>query len=197
MKPIILFVLFTVPLVASPGPVNILLAGLGLNHGVWKNLPFIGGLICSAALISFVCLLGLQVVLQNRVVHQTLVIAGSCYIGYLALKLYRLSPDAIVTNARSHRFGDGLLVTLLNPKFYIMVTAVFAQYIEADGRNALWVVGGFLWLLTVAHIGWLAIGRGLKFTTRNTQNLRALNKLMGASLFVFALYFIAQVFEPA
>ena len=110
MKPILLFVLFTVPLVASPGPVNILLAGLGVNHGVWKNLPFIGGLICSATLISFACLLGLQVVLQNKIVHQTLVIAGSCYIGYLAIKLYRLSPGHDRKNAAAHRFGDGLLV---------------------------------------------------------------------------------------
>ena len=42
---VFLFVFFTVPLVWSPGPVNILLAGLGANHGVWKNMPFVCGLI--------------------------------------------------------------------------------------------------------------------------------------------------------
>lgn len=194
MGPTLLFVLFTVPLVASPGPVNILLAGLGVNHGVWKNLPFVGGLICSAALISLSCLLGFQVILQNKIVHQTVVIAGSCYIGYLAIKLYRLSPSMIENKASAHRFRDGLLVTLLNPKFYVMVTAVFAQFIGESVRSAIWVVLGFLLLLTLAHIGWLVVGTTLQRTMRDVRRLGMLNKLMGASLFIFALYFIAQAF---
>ncbi len=194
MGPILLFVLFTVPLVASPGPVNILLVGLGVNHGVWKNLPFVGGLICSAALISFACLLGLQVILQNKIIHQTVVITGACYIGYLAIKLYRLVPGTIESNASAHRFRDGLLVTLLNPKFYVMVTAVFAQFIGESVRSAIWVVLGFLLLLTLAHIGWLVVGTTLQRVSRDVRRLGVLNKLMGASLFVFALYFVAQVF---
>lgn len=151
MNQLPLFVLFTVPLVCSPGPVNILLAGLGANHGILKNLPFIGGLICSATAVSVACLAGFQVVLQNKIVYNWLIIAGSLYIMYLAVKLYRLQPNAIEKNVVTHRFQDGLLVTLINPKFYMMVTAVFAQFIGPSKNNPLIVCSGFIlfyWLRT-------------------------------------------------
>ena len=190
MEQFFLFVFFTVPLVWSPGPVNILLAGLGANHGVWKNMPFVCGLICSATLISIVCLLGFQVVLQNQIIYQGLIIAGSLYIMYLAIKLYRLQPNAVDTNAVAHRFHDGLLVTLLNPKFYVMVTAIFAQFVERGVNNAVMVLLGFILVLLTAHIAWLAVGATLKETVKNPARLHWLNKIMGMLLFGFALYFL-------
>ena len=190
MNQLFLFILFTVPLVWSPGPVNILLAGLGANHGICKNLPFVGGLICSATLISIVCLLGFQVVLQNEGVYRGLVVAGSLYIMYLAIKLYRLQPNTIDKNVVTHRFRDGLLVTLLNPKFYMMVTAVFAQFIASNASNAAFVVVGFIFILLAAHITWLGVGSLLKEATQNVRRLCLLNRVMGALLFLFALYFL-------
>ena len=193
MKQIFLFILFTVPLVCSPGPVNILLAGLGANHGIRKNLPFVGGLICSATLISIACLIGLQVFLQNKIVYRGLIIVGSFYIMYLAVKLYRLQPQNIEKNTVKHRFKDGLLVTLLNPKFYIMVTAVFAQFVGPDTNSTIFVVFGFVFILLVAHIGWLGVGSILKETTSGARHLGVFNKVMGASLFIFALYFLYRM----
>ncbi len=188
-----LFVLFTVPLVCSPGPVNILLAGLGANHGIRKNLLFVGGLICSATLISIACLIGLQVFLQNKIVYRGLIIAGLFYIMYLAIKLYRLQPQNIEKNAVKHRFKDGLLVTSLNPKFYVMVTAVFAQFVGPSTNSVVFVVFGFVFILLVAHIGWLSAGSMLKETTSNARHLQVFNKIMGASLFLFALYFLYRM----
>ena len=190
MDKIFLFVAFAVPLVWSPGPVNILLAGLGANHGIRKNMPFVFGLICSATLISVICLLGFQVVLQNQIVYQGLIIAGSLYIMYLAIKLYRLRPSAVETNAVAHRFHDGLLVTLLNPKFYAMVTAIFAQFVESGVKNAAIVLLGFILILLIAHIAWLAVGATLKETAKNPARLHVLNKITGVLLFGFALYFL-------
>ena len=193
MEQLILFVLFSVPLVWSPGPVNILLAGLGANHGVYRNLPFVGGLICSAVLISIACLLGFQVILQSQTVYQWLTVAGALYIMYLSVKLYRLQPCAIEAGVVTHRFQDGLLVTLLHPKFYVMVTAIFAQFVGPGKRNAALVGLGFILILALAHIAWLGLGALLKDVTRNARRLRLLNKVMGVSLFLFAVYFLYRV----
>lgn len=192
MNELLFFILFSVPLVCSPGPVNILLAGLGANHGVIKNLPFVGGLICSATVISLACLAGFQVVLQQKNIYHWLTIIGSLYIMYLAIKLYRLQPSAVEENVVAHRFKDGLFVTLLNPKFYVMVSAIFTQFIGPDKSRALLVCFGFILILLVAHIAWLGLGKILQGATRTAHRLRRLNQCMGASLFLFALYFLLR-----
>ena len=77
---------------------------------------------------DFHCLFdGVQVFLQNRIVCRGLIIGGAVYIMYLAVKPYRMQPKTIEKNVVTHRFSDGLLVTLLNPKFHVRVTAVFTN----------------------------------------------------------------------
>lgn len=190
MNTLFYFILFTVSLVGSPGPVNILLAGLGANHGIVRNMPFVAGLIVSATVVSVACLAGFQIVFQNPIVHNWIVVFGSLYIMYLAAKLYRMRPQGTDAPPVMHRFHDGLLVTLLNPKFYVMVTAVFSQFIGPGENDALFVVGGFIGLLFVAHVVWLGLGATLKGILQSTQHFHIINKCMGALLFVFAVYFL-------
>ena len=121
-----------------------------------------------------------------------MIVAGSLYIIYLAVKLYRLQPNTIEQNVVAHRFQDGLLVTLFNPKFYMMVTAVFAQFVDLQKSNASVVLFGFIFILLAAHIAWLGLGKVLQ-GARSTRHFRLLNKTMGALLFLFGLYFLYQV----
>ncbi len=172
-----------------------MLAGLGANHGIGKNIPFVVGLICSATVISIACLLGFQVALQNPVVYGWLIIAGAAYIMYLAVKLYRMRPTQAHGRGGDvmYHFRDGLLVTLLNPKFYVMVTAVFAQFISPQKHNAVSVCIGFVLLLLCAHIAWLGLGKMLGQMGKehgSARHLVVVNKIMGVSLFVFAFYFL-------
>ncbi len=95
MKPDFLFVLFTVPLSLQIGSGQHSVGRFGANHGIRKNPPFVGGLICSVTLISIACLLGLQVFLQNKIVYRGLIIVGSFYIMHLTVKLYRLQSQNI------------------------------------------------------------------------------------------------------
>ena len=74
-----------------------------------------------------------------------------------------------------------------------MVTAIFAQFVGPDKRNAALVGLGFILILALAHIAWLGLGALLKDATRNARHLRLLNKIMDASLFLFAVYFLYRV----
>lgn len=187
---IILFILFSAPLFWSPGPVNILLAGSGANHGIVKNLPLLFGVTFAVALIAIAFLVGYQLILQNPVVHQWTSIAGAMYIMYLAVKLYRMQPSVSGGQSSPHNVIDGFFATALNPKFYVMLTTVFAQFLSAQKNNALAVLTAFCLFLFCANFGWLCFGKIIGEIGEENHYILVVNKILGSLLFLFTLYFL-------
>ena len=169
---------------------NIVLAGLGANHGIVKNFPFLFGVTSAVAAVSAACLLGFQVILENPLVHHWIGIAGAAYILYLSVKLYRLKPARMQGGSVSHGFTDGFLATVLNPKFYVMVTSVFAQFLSPEKNNSMIVWAAFCVFLFAANSAWLCLGKALGSIGSDDRYLPVVNKIMGASLFAFAIYFL-------
>ncbi len=169
---------------------NIMLAGLGANHGIVRNLPVLLGVTSAVVSASIAGLLGFQVILESPVIHRWIGIAGAAYIMYLAVKLYRLKPVKAQSDAVSHGFTDGFLATLLNPKFYVMMTSVFAQFLSPEKNNLMAVCVAFCLFLFCANCGWLCLGKVLAGIGNNDRHLVIINKALGASLFAFAIYFL-------
>ncbi len=197
MHQILAFILISLSLSASPGPANVLLFGLGAARGVRKNLPFYGGIILAETLIAAASLAGLRVLFKNSAIYLTILIAGSLYMIYLAIKLIRLppfQPNAVCEDAAAHRFGDAVLMSVLNPKYYVAVTVVFAQFAQETVFAGVSVLFGWMLVVAVAHFSWLCGGAFLRRKAQHTRYFGLLNKFMGSLLMGLVLYLLYAEF---
>jgi threonine/homoserine/homoserine lactone efflux protein len=77
---------------ATPGPNNIMLTATGANFGFVKTLSHIGGILAGVALLHLCIGLGLGVLFQQfPIVQQSLKVAGSAYLLWLAFKLLQFN----------------------------------------------------------------------------------------------------------
>jgi len=195
MQDILAFLALLLPLTLSPGPANIALAGAGMSNGILRSLPFYLGLLLSAFIISIACGMGLnEIILTNPVIYKTISYAGILYILYLALKLIRSKPTPLQTTDNKYTMYDGMLLTTLNPKFYVMVTALFSQFLKPE-QNPVWVL--IVWLTAVLAISlflWLAIGASLKSLLKSEKAIRIQSVAFGLLLFSVAIFMLLQNF---
>ena len=181
MDLILLFSLL-LPLTISPGPVNIALAGYGARNGILKTAPFFAGLLTSAALVILLCAVGVHgMISEEAVLGEVIRYAGIAYIFYLALGFLRGGTSDSGKKGKSGRFHDGFMLTLLNPKFYAMVVAVFGQF-AIDRAGFLPVSLIFLATLAASQGVWLVFGAALKRLAANHIYDRMLGVVFGTML---------------
>jgi len=191
---VITFLGILLPLTLSPGPVNISLAGLGSTQGMVSAIPFFTGLTISAAVIAAFGGFGLQQVFTSQpMVYLAVRYAGIAYIFYLAYKFFIHIPVSSNTQddkKSSLGFMNGLLLTSLNPKFYIMITVVFGQFLRPDNNNLWALVSLFVFVLAASQFVWLFTGKMFKHVLKNSKIMRAESKVFGALLALTAVYML-------
>lgn len=186
---LLLFLGLVVPLSLSPGPVNITLAGLGVSSGIVRGLPFYIGLNISAFAIAVVAGLGLsEAFLANPTLYQVLRYAGIAYIAYLAVKFLVAVPSLSSDSGSTHGLLDGLLLTSLNPKFYVMVTVLFSQFLAPGSGRLLLLVALFIVVLALSQFVWLAAGASVRPLLRSATAMRIQSVVFGVLLLSVAGY---------
>ena len=193
MQNVLAFLGLLLPLTLSPGPATITLAGLGLSKGIARSMPFYVGLITSTFLIAAASGMGLnQIFLASPVVYDVIRYAGILYIIYLALKFIRARPTASRTTVGDHSLYDGMLLTALNPKFYVMVTIVFSQFLKPE-QNILWLlILGLTSAIAFSGFVWLAAGASLRPLLRSERALRIQTVVFGVLLLIVAAYMLLK-----
>lgn len=193
MQNVLAFLGLLLPLTLSPGPATITLAGLGLSKGIARSMPFYFGLIISTFLIATASGMGLnEVFLASTVVYDIVRYAGILYIIYLALKFIRARPTASQTTESEHSLYDGMLLTALNPKFYVMVTVGFSQFLK-PGQDVLWfLIFGLTAVIAFSGFAWLAAGASLRPLLRSERALRIQSVVFGVLLLFVAAYMLLK-----
>lgn len=193
MQSLLAFLALMLPLTLSPGPATITLAGLGLSQGLLRSLPFYFGLQLSTFMVALAAGLGLnEIFLSYPLVYETLHYAGILYILYLALKFLRARPSVSESGESSAGFGEGFLFTLLNPKFYLLVTVVFSQFLQ-PGADTVWaLILGLTAIVAFSSFIWLAAGAGLRPLLRSARALRIQSVTFGLLLAAVALTMLLQ-----
>ena len=193
MQATLAFLALLLPLTLSPGPVNIALAAAGMSGGVRLALPFYSGLFISAVAIAIAGGMGLnELFLAQPIIYETLRYAGIAYIVYLALKLIRARPDVSDSAGSAYRFHDGLLLTALNPKYYVVVTVVYSQFLK-PGQDTVWIV--ILGLATIVAFSqgvWLVVGAGFRPLLKSEKALRVQSVAFGALLLAVAVFMLVR-----
>lgn len=160
----LLFIISVVVLIATPGPVMILVASAGLKGGYKKALETIFGTNFASLILIFISVLilkGFLTIDENYL--KAIRIFGCLYIAYLGYSIIKEvlqapHPTAIQTvAAQSGGFKKGFLVGISNPKDIIFFSAFFPQFINISPNinfslsllTVTWIVLDFLTLSLV------------------------------------------------
>ena len=176
------FAFATFALIASitPGPNNLMLMASGTNFGLVRSIPHALGV--SIGFTAMVLLVGLglaQVFAAFPVAHDVLKVLCAAYLIHLAWKIATAPPLSEAGPERpAPSLTDGLLLSLVNPKGYAAMLALFASHtlIAASLANdvALKIAITMVIILFV-NVVWLNVGAGLARFFRSARASRIIN----------------------
>jgi len=185
------FLLAGVALAGSPGPNTWSLAAAGAAFGARKALAYLAGLgvgmICVMA-ITASGLVGLLLAVPGATPVVT--VAAALYFVWLAWRIATAPPLSEEAGQRQPpSFAGGFALSLINPKGYAAMAALFSGFVLLHDRLALDVglkIALLTVLITAVNIAWLVSGALLTRVFREPRSNRVIN-------LVFALLLLASV----
>ena len=127
------FILITIVLIITPGPIVTLVISTGATQGMRAALTTVAGTTLGNALLLTAIAFGLSWVLANAVIlFEVLRWVGAAYLVWLGFQAWRhagKSGPALAQRSHVH-FTRGLLVALFNPKTTVFFTAFLPQFID-------------------------------------------------------------------
>lgn len=148
------FLTYAVVTAVTPGPNNIMSMSNGGRKGFRGALPFNLGILVGFSLVMLLCTAFCSL-LSTWIprVKTPMLIAGACYMLYLAWETFR-SGGAIEESHGHEGFFSGLLLQFINPKIYIYCIMSMEAYILPIFHGQPLTLLGFALLL--AFIGFAA-----------------------------------------
>jgi threonine/homoserine/homoserine lactone efflux protein len=185
------FVLAALALAGSPGPATLSLTATGAAFGAGRGIAYLAGIVVGMVAVMAAVAAGL-VGLLMAVPGVTPVVAvlAAAYFLYLAWRIAMAPPlGDDHTQRRAPTFVAGLALSLVNPKGYAAMAALYSGFVLVPGRMEADVAAkmAVLTLIIVAvNVGWLLAGAGLTRFFRNPRSSRLIN-------IVFAVLLVASV----
>lgn len=191
------FIVAALALTGSPGPNTLGLAAAGAAFGARRGIWYMSGLNIGMLFVMAITASGVLGVLF-AVPGATPVITGLAvaYFAYLAFRIATAPPLADETAARRQpSFAGGVFQSLVNPKAYAAMAALFSGFVLIGGHLALDATVKVLVLaviIALVNIVWLFTGAALTRFFRSPATNRAINIGFAVLLVVsvaFALVF--------
>lgn len=196
MEGLLGFVLAGLALAGSPGPATLSLAAAGAAFGARRAFGYMAGI--------GVGMLGVMAITASGVVGVLLALPGAApavtllvvaYFAYLAWRIATAPPLADdAGDGRQPSFAGGLLLSLVNPKGYAAMAALFSGFVLVRGRIALDVAAKTAVLAAIilaVNLAWLHAGAALTRRFRDPVANRAIN-IAFALLLVASLAFVVS-----
>ena len=170
------FILAGFALAGSPGPNTLSLAATGAAFGARNGVPYMAGLVVGMVVVMAITgsgVMGVLLALPAAMPVVTVVVAA--YFVYLAFRIATAPPLAeMPEESRKPSFAAGLFLSLVNPKAYAAMAALFSGFELVKGRFALDFavkVAGATAIIVVVNIAWLLAGTALtRFLREPTAN---------------------------
>lgn len=141
---LMLFVVASLVLTATPGPDMLLIASRSVSQGRSAGFLTYAGIAVGTYCHAVAAGLGLsRLFLTVPIAYEIVRWAGCIYLLYLALKTIRaegsaFSPSSALKRLSGKRiFTEGLATNLLNPKMALFVLALFPQFVDPAGGSLL------------------------------------------------------------
>ncbi len=194
-----LFFVMVFGIVLLPGLDMAFILASSLVGGRAAGLSAVAGIIAGGVCHVAMGVLGIMAVLQLVPAAFNVVLwAGALYIAWIGISLLR--SDSAFTEVRQHEarphittFRQGILTSLLNPKAYLFMLAVFPQFLKPE-YGVLWIQAGVLWLIialtqAVIYGGVVVAGDRVRMWLRSRPSANlALARVVGGLLIVTAVF---------
>ncbi|AXK80064.1 LysE family translocator [Pseudolabrys taiwanensis] len=183
------FLLITLILVLTPGPIVTLVISTGATRGTRAALMTVAGSTVGNAVLISAIAFGLNIVIEyTAAIFEVLRWAGAAYLIYLGIQAWRhAGRDVALTTAPSHGvyFRRGFFVAISNPKTIAFFTAFLPQFIDATlpaGHQLVVMCVVSVLMAGVTDSGWaLMAAAGRNFFLRKA-NAKLLGRLSGLAL---------------
>jgi len=174
------------PLMGSPGPATLSLAGLGVAFGIRDSLPYFLGLATGTIGVLGIVVSGLAgLVLTLPGVMPVVSLLALAYILYLAVRIATAPPPMKGRPAQDRpSFPAGLLLGLSNPKAYAALGAVCSSVVVADdvAVDALTKLVVLSTAVVLINIAWLGFGAAFASVLGDPRWSRAVNLIFAVLL---------------
>ena len=187
--PELIFFLF--PLAFSPGPGNLFFAAIGARFGFAASLPALAGYHVATWIVTVALGFGAAALLDSApIAFELMRWIGGAYILYLAWKLSRSGLLGCRGEARPASSVDGVMLLILNPKAYVILSLMLSQFLRPDANvhDVLSIATAFTFNNLIAFAVWTVFGDriGRLFSHVGAANL--LNTVLALMLVLVALW---------
>lgn len=180
MEGLFSFIVVGFALAGSPGPNTLGLAATGAAFGARRGLRYLLGLVVGMIAVMLVTATGV-VGLLLAVPGATPVVAAiaAAYFTFLAFRIATAPPLAQNDDQdRQPSFPGGVFLSLINPKAYAAMAALFSGFVLIREHLALDITVKVIVLaaiITLVNITWLGAGATLTRLFRQPRTNRAIN----------------------
>ncbi len=181
------FLLITMILVVTPGPIVTLVIATGASQGIRAALITVAGTTSGNALLIAGIALGLSWVLSNAaILFEVLRWAGAAYLIWLGVQAWRSAGKTSAAPPPSGvHFTRGILVAMSNPKTIAFFTAFLPQFVDPSlpaGRQLAIMCTVSVVLAALSDCAWaVAAGLGRSWFLQPAR-ARLLARLSGLAL---------------
>ena len=191
MEGLLAFVLAALALAGSPGPATLCLAATGAAFGARRGLGYMAGIISGMVGVMAITATGVMgVLLAVPGATPVVAIMAAAYFVYLAFRIATAPPVTERTaDERQPSFAGGVFLSLVNPKGYAAMAALFSGFVLIREGLALDAAAKMIVLLpmiTAINAAWLFAGAALTRYFREPRSNRAIN-------LTFAILLVASV----
>jgi threonine/homoserine/homoserine lactone efflux protein len=197
LEGLLAFTLAAVALAGSPGPNTLSLAATGAAFGARRGVAYLIGLVVGLLVVMAVTAGGLvSLVLAVPGATPVVAVLAAGYFIYLA---YRIATAPPLTDESLQRrqpsFAAGVLLSLVNPKGYAAIAALFSSFVLVRQHVAMDLTAKVVVLtaiITSMNVAWLLAGAALTRFFRDPAANRAINVAFAVLLLAsvaFALLF--------
>ncbi|WP_171102362.1 LysE family translocator [Ruegeria sp. HKCCD7255] len=192
------FVVAVFFLLITPGPGVLTTAGIGSAFGFRAGLAFMAGLMVGGFINMMLVISGVAAAALAVPLLRTVLLFAS--VGYLLFLAWRIasagSKVGFSPAAAPLGFRNGLMLQFINPKAYVVSTALFSGFAFLP-EAPLWevilklILFNMIWV--PVHLIWLGMGAKLGSLDLSEKTHRAINFAMAFCLGVVALVALVSV----
>jgi threonine/homoserine/homoserine lactone efflux protein len=180
LEGLLAFVLAALALAGSPGPATLSLAATGAAFGARRGLAYMTGIDIGMLAVMAITASGVTgILLALPGATPVVAVLAGVYFVYLAVRIAIAPPLAeAAERGRPPSFGGGIFLSLVNPKAYAMIAALFSGFVLAPEHLALDVAVKAIMLAAIigtVNVAWLQAGATLTRFFREPRLNRAIN----------------------
>jgi threonine/homoserine/homoserine lactone efflux protein len=174
------FLLAALALAGSPGPATLSLTATGAAFGARRGIGYLAGIVVGMVVVMAVVASGLVGLLLAVPGAAPIVGAlAAVYFLYLAWRIATAPPLAEEAGQRRPpTFAAGLLLSLVNPKGYAAMAALYSGFVLMPGRleaDVALKMALLTAIIAVVNVAWLLAGAALTRFFRDPRSNRAIN----------------------